>query len=362
MTQKKDPATARTVRGYGYLMNVSYNIDFLSATVLNIHHKKSFLDYLVDIGIEFQPRKFALKGYSSAVSAWSDTIILAWNDAHERMGVHLQVSGKGLSYIEALGISVPQFTEELIARFQAKFSRLDVALTTDGVHVRDVLQLAATDNYRGNVKNVSYHGSLTNEGMTVYFGSRESETFMRVYNKAAEQKQDGVLTRFEWEFKGHKANALAPYVASSNFEKIIGICRNFIQFINRNDDSNITRCSEVGWWRDLMKYDRHKLAVNTIVSDVVTKTYSWIKTQVAPTLAALIECDMLSETLQTVLAEKHRFKDKHHALMQAISQMKEKPNLVGQNDLWQQMELIPHKKQNFRKNPGLVLTSRYCQI
>lgn len=319
------------------------------------------IDWLQSIGIDLQPRRYAHKGYSHAVAAWSDTIVVSWHEAHERMGVHLQISSKGLTLIESLGVSIPQFTQELIHQFKAKFSRLDVALTTDLIHAREVMSLARANQWRGAARSLRFQESYPDAGCTTYFGSRQSEVMLRVYDKTAEQKlTDGVTrTRFEWEVKGSMANAIAKYVATFDLKKLYGFCRDYVQFIDRDGRKNVSRFAESDWWVKLMKYDRWKPAVENAVTEVVTKTYKWLKTQVAPTLAALMAAGMLDETMNLIEHENYRFKDKHRALIEILKSLGEKPELLGLNHLWNQQQVFPFEKKKFKKNRHLVLTSAF---
>jgi hypothetical protein len=46
-------------------------------------------------------------------------------------------------------------------------------------------------------------------------------------------------------------------------------------------------------------------------------------------------------------------------MIKIFKALQEKPDLLGDNNCWAQLELVPFKKQKMKKNPHLVLTSAY---
>lgn len=97
------------------------------------------------------------------------------------------------------------------------------------------------------------------EGETLYFGSRKSEVYCRIYDKLTEQiqtkqeydKNITSWTRVEFEFKHSKAMSVFNFFLDcppSGFAEFMrGVVNNYLCFIRR-DDSNITRCSIKRWW------------------------------------------------------------------------------------------------------------------
>lgn len=92
-----------------------------------------------------------------------------------------------------------------------KFTRVDVAI--DVKMSEKVIGLARKlkDGYKGG-KQVKLIESLT--GDTFYCGSRESDMMVRIYDKSEEYNENqGMVWRFEVEFKGGRAEAIADYIA-----------------------------------------------------------------------------------------------------------------------------------------------------
>ena len=88
-------------------------------------------------------------------------------------------------------------------------------------------------------------------GWTVYIGSRSSEAFCRIYDKAAEQGRDGVhWVRFEFETKGAFADALAREVLAHGAGAVVQQINRRIRFVQPSPtDSNIRRAKVANWWR-----------------------------------------------------------------------------------------------------------------
>lgn len=127
------------------------------------------------------------------------------------MGVHFQYSGSALGKIAETrldgGISV---LSEHVARGD-KCTRIDLAIDVVGDEfLLPALQLLARGGkFTGTAQKMTIVENTTDAGMTIYAGSRTSERFVRIYNKAAQLGQEGLWTRIEAEVKGDSARAIA---------------------------------------------------------------------------------------------------------------------------------------------------------
>src|SRR4029453_1584469 len=94
----------------------------------------------------------------------------------------------------------------------------------------------------------TYQGSFVNDGYTVYIGARSSDRFVRIYNKAVEQKlKDGsVWTRCEVEFKKHQSQLAASYILQGC--DLRSLIFSAIDFRDRQADKNTSRCPQLDWW------------------------------------------------------------------------------------------------------------------
>jgi len=156
-------------------------------------------------------------GYRSATTDENGVQVM-WNIDRSEMGHHVIFSGSALRNIfERHGIS----SEAILRAAEhagASFTRLDLAKDyQDGeVDLSSVWQ--ALNNRVGSGTARTFGKIESNDGgYTIYVGSRQSERFVRIYDKAAESKLSGKLWfRFEIETKGMVARAVATSLRQSN--------------------------------------------------------------------------------------------------------------------------------------------------
>jgi Replication initiation factor len=125
------------------------------------------------------------------------------------MGTHVIMSGSTLAHYIKSGIAVLSILEKFVTN-RAKVTRLDLALDLidggiDGQEIYKALQ-------EGDKNGIASRFSMVlsdNAGCTLYFGSRQSERFARLYNKGAEQNNGLDWWRFEVECKGDVAKEYA---------------------------------------------------------------------------------------------------------------------------------------------------------
>ena len=128
-------------------------------------------------------------------------------------------------------------------------------------------------------------------GETIYFGSRNSSIFIRIYDKAKQMKQEeGNWIRIEIVYKDEHANALALYISQSKgnlgvlFSKTLN---NYIRFVEKSNDSNKRRWKTADFWARILE-DSGRLKLSFKGEEVdPKKTADWFKTKVAPSLAFL---------------------------------------------------------------------------
>lgn len=151
-------------------------------------------------------------------------------------------------------------------------------------------------------------------GKTIYLGKRTSGSYVRIYDKLAEQEIHGhkieedltAWNRFEVEF--HKDNAGAVFAAYCDCESdekfgefFSAVSYNLIRFVDmdRTRTYNATVCS---WWMDFLgtfgdqKLEIHKLARNRYV-----RTRKYFNKAMSAALFALVQCD--PDNLYTILTE-----------------------------------------------------------
>ena len=211
--------------------------------------------------------------------------VVLYNPDRLDMGVHVSLSSGALALI-------PQTPQELITkvlRVGGKFTRVDVALDSHETHISTIDAAIRRGDLVSRSVERTYQGSFVNDGYTIYIGARSSDRFVRIYNKAAEQKlTDGaVWTRVEIEFKKHQAQLAATYILQG--ADLRSLVFSALDFRDRTADSNTSRCPQLDWWSAWVgAVERVSFARETIVK-TARRIYQWVVRQCAPSLAFLDE-------------------------------------------------------------------------
>ena len=243
----------------------------------------------------FEQLETGLMGYKKRLWGNHIQILYAGNTG---MKTHMILSAKGVRSYE-----VNNTAENLICILtheDVSFTRIDLALDIkdDSIKFDKLLKYLNKNQIVTRFKKYKYvvekqieeDGQYT-IGETIYFGSRSSNIFIRIYDKAKQMKQnEDSWIRIEIVYKDEHANALALYIAQG--EKNLGelfsrTLNNYIRFVEKSNDSNKRRWKTADFWaRILEDSERLKLSFKGTEVDP-KKTADWFKTKVAPSIAFL---------------------------------------------------------------------------
>jgi hypothetical protein len=134
--------------------------------------------------------------------------------ARLEMGTHYVISGEALRDFAQREITSRQILDRCV-RSGGRISRLDLAKDAVGeaIDLRHIGALALRKRYTGNAQSATVTTS-SHGGYTLYVGSRVSERFARIYDKAAKNGEKGDWIRAEIETKGRTAQTLARWLAA----------------------------------------------------------------------------------------------------------------------------------------------------
>lgn len=177
-------------------------------------------------------------GYAQAFTHPLGHLVMA-NYSRPEMGVHLAFGGRAL---KALAEGSQPATALLAWMMQqgAKITRLDLAIDVFDVAIdpSELAKVARVTNAPGSAKKWRiWRGE--DQGCTAYIGSRKSEKFLRIYDKAAETGDHSRhWTRFELELKGDAARAAAAQMALLNDQERSQYIKGLIKGVfNPNDET-----------------------------------------------------------------------------------------------------------------------------
>jgi len=207
---------------------VNFTIDWISVTVpigKELELLKGLYGEHVRDGIKAAPPK----GYNQATE-YEGGIRVAWNTKREEMGVHASMSGSSLRFLYAKGIHWHDLFR-VIAACNGRTSRVDLAIDikNGGIKLADISE-ANLKPYKGKGRTPRFLPVGTQEkGWSVYIGARQSDKYLRIYDKAKEQK-DYVsdYVRVELETKGEVAHAVGWNFAKISERECVGMARGLI--------------------------------------------------------------------------------------------------------------------------------------
>lgn len=194
------------------------------------------------------------------------------------MGVHVQLPGQALALL-----GVPQ-SLATCREMEGKVTRIDIAVDVRG-------QSDAADIYgallsKSAVTRAAKHSLMVgNTGKTVYVGSRASERFLRVYDKAAQTETEGNWTRIEMECKGRVARWVFGQVSAEGNKSVGSLIKAFVA------------CPTIDWYDDALS--REAMDIGKPQPKKMTDTRAWLLGTVAATLAreTTDDADFLTEFL-----------------------------------------------------------------
>ena len=161
----------------------------------------------------------------------------------------------------------------------ADLTRSDIAFDYAPFTPREVATWVREGNIRTRAKARRFFEDLSSEGEgeTVYIGSRQSPQMLRVYDRRG-------FTRVELELKDEMARAFKEILlldASEFAEKAVGVLREFVDFVDVEKDSNVSRAPLLALWEEFTRNcSRVKIRTAGVVTQTLETVTEWLETQV----------------------------------------------------------------------------------
>ena len=294
-------------------------------------------------------------------------------------GFCIAFSGQGIDfYLEYMRKSIPDFSvKQLLSNFfsladssdlKCNVTRIDIAIDDISyseseknlldldIITESILKCEFTSPFAIKRQLKKYEVSFDNsqraklcglKGNTIYLGSRQSNSFCRIYDKLAEsQSKDSPIdenikhwVRFEMEFKGCNAMSVAEHIVSLEEDLFplwyAEVVNNYIRFIDitENNISNYSRCPSKKWWFDFIgTVKKQKLYHVKPVENSFDRSLRWQKKSVFPSVAAMLQCMPVQEYLMLVketMEVESSLKRQKEIITDFINADKHSPELVG---------------------------------
>jgi DNA relaxase NicK len=168
-------------------------------------------------------------------------------------------------------------------------------------------------------------------GETLYLGSPQSQTLLRIYDKRlesqAKQREEWQDYGIRWELELKKDRAqvcgqVLSYLEETDWlEFMVGVLRGYVDFRDTTRDEADEfryRAPLLDWWLLLTEgFKKGRLIVEK-EARTLPKVKRWVSQSVAPMLAVIYEADPGGHAWleRQIIAGKRRWKDKHRGLLQ----------------------------------------------
>lgn len=264
-------------------MKTDVRIDWISAT---FEHNALRSDMMPDeLVVAYDTEATPQRGYTWARKFVPYGVTESINPSRPEMGTHIVYSGQSLTRLAAASVS-PLTILQKIRDGGGKVTRIDLALDVrdSGLKLAHMQESFENGEVVSNSRKITPMGRIRDSQGTLYIGSRTSEAFMRIYDKAYEQLRIGEdWLRIELELKGSKARKAHDALLSGKWGELIpSLIRGFCDWPYYEAWLNI-----------------FTVEPSIMVTDKRTgsDTRKWLMEQVAPALARYaVEQD--TETLQ----------------------------------------------------------------
>jgi phage replication initiation protein len=253
----------------------------------------------------WMPTERGALGYSKGMRKGSVSV---WYEGREGMGIHVEASGKGCRELEAWG-AVRDWIGWVrkVWEFGGRFSRFDVALDDRsgwldmGVIEDAVRKGAFVSRWRSGRMVFGWASArLPEAAETVYFGSRSSLIFGRIYNKALQIGVPEHWNRAELEMKDERAEEFLKlacgryegggWQAGKGFAAVAcGVWRNYLAFVEEGTATRKERCHRSEWW---LRFLQHAEALSVSIAKVaktLDEVAEWLNRQVATAFDMCLE-------------------------------------------------------------------------
>lgn len=257
----------------GSAIEVNFTVDWLAAT-FDSEHGYDFVREVTENGRMPREKSHGTKGYDSGVT-YKNGVLVSWHSTIPENGVHVVMSGACLRKLMAVDMDWKKLMV-LVGSHGGRTSRVDLAFDIKNGQLKsESFEVSALKPYKGKGRTPKFVKLAGGDGSwTTYIGSRQSEKFLRIYDKAKEQGnyvEDYI--RVELETKGETAHAVGWQFARIDKNECVGMARGLLMGVA---DFNITA------WETA--FNGHTVALS-ISQGKEKDTFSWLLKQCVPSLA-----------------------------------------------------------------------------
>ncbi|MBX9690932.1 MAG: replication initiation factor domain-containing protein, partial [Cyanobacteria bacterium] len=159
-----------------------------------------------------------------------------------------------------------------IEQVRLRFSRADIFFDGAPFTPRMAYDAFLAGDVRTWAKRTKYRWEESFEGNTFYCGSRDSERFLRIYDKRGP-------TRVELELAGERADMVMWDIieAANVAETMLGHIRAYIDFVDSASDSNLSRAAHLPWWAAFVELASKSLLVVPVAQKTLQQVRAYVE-------------------------------------------------------------------------------------
>jgi len=244
----------------------SQGIDWLQITSSKILYPDTWDNYYTEAG-------HGRFGYTR-MKTWRDGRVLLSNPDRPEMGYHHQLTASTLARLYSDYAVSPWDVLGMLGEYD-RLTRIDVCVDVlrGSLHFNNLEKAIEHKHVKTRAKTSDRFHAIGGEGDTIYVGDTSSPKRMRIYNKAAEQRIEGMeWTRVELQVRKPYADEVRKAIMSAPGDESVipGLITGFADFQDDSDWRKVFKCAPI-----LMKSPESEKSSTT----------DWLLKVVAPSLA-----------------------------------------------------------------------------
>lgn len=214
-----------------------------------------------------------------------------------------------------------------LSQFGTKYKRVDLAVDdTSGLLDIETICHAVEARHFVSIAKKGPKGMIDYDavGRTFYFGRGQSQTVIRIYDKAAEQRAKGKLyvgpwVRVEMQLRSERADAAVKYILEHPDDWRTAACGWLLAALDfkiPGEGSNKSYWATAEWWLTFLDHASKQHIFISRRVPTLDDVIEWLKHQVAPSLLVVqtaIGKDALSDIANSAAP---RLKEKHLRLIE----------------------------------------------
>ena len=266
-------------------------------------------------------------GYSLRCSFSGITIMSGGHD--EKMGICLEMTGQGCrafeSYSDLTWLQLYQILMEPLYEFN--ITHIDIAFD-DHTGILDIAEiLDDTDHHRYRSRSRWWKVEYGSCGTTIYHGSPQSNTRVRIYDKAAER---GLLDGTHWirvEIVLRDVNASGAIQAFLEHEDLgavfSGILSNYLVYCDPSTDSNRSRWQPTEYWQQLLQGAKAiHIASDPGLEYNIFRLEGYLRDQCGGAIYTWMQINGLDSLESLIKERRSRLNPKHKLLLREFERLK----------------------------------------